>query len=154
MARLREGAPPVAASHPAPPPHPLVPDKARRTTDASVAASAPAIRSHVPSLPVAHQSRCGTLHAPVPLSAPYRTAALLKAAVPIDAHDAVVQLAAAQVAHGVFRVVTLEVLDKAKPARCLSVSVEPHHNPLDLTTRAEKLIELFFCAVEGEIADV
>lgn len=81
-------------------------------------------------------------------------AALLEAGVQVGAHDALVELGAADVLHAVERVLVGVVFDEAEAARRLGEAVQPHDQPFDLAALGEELVDLLLGRVEREVADV
>jgi len=77
-----------------------------------------------------------------------------KPGIQISADDPLIQLGAADVLHGVQRILVRVVLDEAEAARGLGEAVEAHDQPLDLAALAEEFVDLLLRGVEGEVADV
>ncbi|KAL1430767.1 hypothetical protein MTO96_002366 [Rhipicephalus appendiculatus] len=81
-------------------------------------------------------------------------ASLDESGVPVGTNDAVVQLGAVDVTHGVLGVGARVVLDEAEAARRLVEAVQPHDHLLDVAALGEELVDLFLGRVEGHVADV
>ena len=80
--------------------------------------------------------------------------ALRKPLIQIRPYDPLIQLRPANILHAVQRILLRVILDEAEPTRRLLETVEAHDEPLDLAAFAEELVDLLFCRVEGEVADV
>ena len=79
---------------------------------------------------------------------------LNEAAIPVDTHDAIVKLTAANVADRVLGVGAAVVFYEAEAAWRLRVAIKPHYDAPHLADAAEERIDLLFSCVKREVADI
>mmetsp|Transcript_55950 Transcript_55950/g.121787 ORF Transcript_55950/g.121787 Transcript_55950/m.121787 type:complete len:237 (-) Transcript_55950:626-1336(-) len=78
-------------------------------------------------------------HLPSRAATPVLTA-FNETAIPIYSNDAIVQLQAGDISHGILRIGPVEVLHKAKAAGSLRKPIKSHDNPLYISTTTKQLI--------------
>lgn len=79
---------------------------------------------------------------------------LLESCIPVCPNNAVIEPRAIDKSHCVFSICSRVILHEAEATGCFLDLVQPHDDPLDITTFGEELLDLLFGGVEGQVAHV